>query len=409
MSNGNSAPFKPLVTSATTAQSPDVSTIMNGLKQGRYAIPDYQRDSSQWDIAKKSLFIESLINNLTIPPLIIYPEDDKNGIETRHIIDGQQRLTTIQEYINDKFALANENEVEYADNVGPMIHGKKYSQLSPKLQQQINNYTINLIILPREMELSLRLEVFRRINEGGVPLSPHDLRLATFGNSERVWLIRLAGIFDPEREGSKRMITAAQSKFQMDYPWKNYGPWKKWWKDLKQSFGQASSEMFLYYIIARDLENLNQLLNSSSALQALKLKNDRTTAAVLDIYCAQLQREESAQNAPQILARLDVMKEWFAEFERWFIDIKSHRIPSLPLNSSRKLAFFIAAAAQIFGVPDSLTEPQWELAQFFLTEGPGDINQKFSIDYPIAKGRWPGQKSQIEQTYKICEKIYKAK
>ena len=30
-------------------------------------IPDYQRDSEQWDYRKQSLFIESLLNNLTIP------------------------------------------------------------------------------------------------------------------------------------------------------------------------------------------------------------------------------------------------------------------------------------------------------------------------------------------------------
>ena len=30
-------------------------------------IPDYQRDSEQWDDRKQSLFIESLLNNLTIP------------------------------------------------------------------------------------------------------------------------------------------------------------------------------------------------------------------------------------------------------------------------------------------------------------------------------------------------------
>lgn len=408
MSNETSAPFRPLVTSATTSQSPDVSTIMNGLRQGKYAIPDYQRDSSQWDKPKRSLFIESLINNLTIPPLIVFPEDDENGIETRHVIDGQQRLTTIQEYLEDKFSLANENDVEYADNVGPLIHGKKYSELLPKLQQQINNYTVNLIILPKKMELSLRLEVFRRINEGGVPLSAHDLRLATFGSSDRVWLIRLAGIFNLEREGSRRMIAAATSKYALSYPWANHEPWTKWWKDLRQSFGQAPSEMFLYYVIARDMNGLTLLLESSSALQALKLKNNRTTATILDIYCAQLQRESQDPNAPQLLACLEVMKKWFADFERWFFIIKAAKIPSLPLNSSRKLAFFIAAAAETIGNPDAVTEPQWEQIQFFLTAGPNAIEEKFSIDYPIAKGRWPGQKLQIEKTYSICRKIGRA-
>ena len=99
-------PFLPRVKGATTAQSPNVESLMNQLDDGTYYIPDYQRDSSQWDTSKKSLFIDSLINNLTIPPLIVYPETDANTGEEKHqIVDGQQRLTTIRDFIKGAFAL----------------------------------------------------------------------------------------------------------------------------------------------------------------------------------------------------------------------------------------------------------------------------------------------------------------
>ena len=92
---------------------------MDQLGDGTYYIPDYQRDSSQWDVPKKSLFIESLINNLTIPPLILYPEDDPiTATERRQVVDGQQRLTTIGDFLRDGFALSPESDVEYAENVG---------------------------------------------------------------------------------------------------------------------------------------------------------------------------------------------------------------------------------------------------------------------------------------------------
>ena len=40
---------------------------MGKLDDKEVYIPGYQRDSEQWDDRKQSLFIESLLNNLTIP------------------------------------------------------------------------------------------------------------------------------------------------------------------------------------------------------------------------------------------------------------------------------------------------------------------------------------------------------
>ncbi|MBK9373601.1 MAG: hypothetical protein IPN03_07665 [Holophagales bacterium] len=48
---------------ATTAFSTNVASLLGELDDDAYHVPDYQRDSSQWDLSKKSLFIDSLINN----------------------------------------------------------------------------------------------------------------------------------------------------------------------------------------------------------------------------------------------------------------------------------------------------------------------------------------------------------
>jgi hypothetical protein len=44
--------FSPLVKGETTSNSPNVGSIMDQLDEGRYYIPKYQRDSSQWDNTK---------------------------------------------------------------------------------------------------------------------------------------------------------------------------------------------------------------------------------------------------------------------------------------------------------------------------------------------------------------------
>jgi hypothetical protein len=302
------------------------------LDDGSYYVPDYQRDSSQWDLAKKSLFIDSLINNLTIPPLIVYPETDKGGAEKHQIVDGQQRLTTIRDYLKGAFALAPETDVEYADNVAPIIQGKTFGELPDAIQKQIKRYVVNIIILPKDLELSLRLEIFRRINEAGVPLSPHDLRLAVFGQSDRVYLIRLAGVFDEDREGARRMVAAAKERYSLEYPWKNASAWAKWW--------QAESVVL--------------------GLRAV---------------------------------------------------VQRHQVSEGPGNrnklSHKDRPLFIAAAVGVWGTPETLTEKQWELVQVFLTQGPTKIEAAVGISYPITKGKWPGQRTQIEKTGDVCLAIAK--
>ena len=81
----------PLVTDKTRAQSENIETVVGRLRNERIVIPDYQRDAEQWDERKESLFIESILNNLTIPAFFFSQRDDQK-IE---VVDGQQRLTTI--------------------------------------------------------------------------------------------------------------------------------------------------------------------------------------------------------------------------------------------------------------------------------------------------------------------------
>ncbi|HZV01815.1 MAG TPA: DUF262 domain-containing protein [Planctomycetota bacterium] len=398
--------FVPLVKSATTSQSPNVRSIMDEMADGTYLIPDYQRDSSQWDREKKSRFIESLINNLTVPPLIVYPEDDpKSGLEKRHIVDGQQRLTTIREFLADGFALSKAEDVEYAANVAALIAGKKFSELDPVIRKQIEKYTLNLIVLPKNIDLSLRLEIFRRINEAGVPLSAHDLRLALFGASDRVQLIRIAGVFDLTREGSRRMIENAIARWKVDYPWKQHQAWAGWWANTAQSVGQAPSQMFLHYCVARSPARIH-MLQQDAAQQALGVRFDGTTTSMLDLWVAHCQRE-SQGGGPEILPDLATFKAWFDDFESWFNTMRMFKVPKISVNSATKVAMFIAAAAMVWGKVADVTDSQWEDVDIFLTQGPAKVKQVTGIDFPVGKGKWSDHKKQIEATFEIVRAIAK--
>lgn len=179
-----------------------------------------------------------------------------------------------------------------------------------------------------------------------------------------------------------------------------------WWTDNWHVIGQAPSQMFLYYTICRDIKNLEMLLQSEKARRLLSVRYDGTTSSVLDIYTAQLEYEDrNSTDGANILANLNTLRGWFDEFELWFNEVKMVRVPRIVPNSATKIALFIASAIDVWGTPDQLEENQWEAVQVFLTEGTGAISKEIGVDYPIAKGKWPGQKKQIDATVKLCQKI----
>lgn len=124
--------FSPLVKDTTKAQSETIETVVSRLKNGRIYIPDYQRDAEQWNSRKKSIFIESLLNNLTIPAFFLC-EDEKRNYE---VVDGQQRLNTIWQFADDNFTISNDSNIEYIAPQSALYGGKKFSQLNRDLQKQ---------------------------------------------------------------------------------------------------------------------------------------------------------------------------------------------------------------------------------------------------------------------------------
>jgi hypothetical protein len=98
--------------------------------------------------------------------------------------------------------------------------GKKFENLPQVYKQAFKKYRLAVIKL-RNLEGEMRLEIFRRINQGGTPLSGQDIRLAYYGEkSPSLTIIRLAGIYDPERDASRRFLERAND-IGLSNPWKD--------------------------------------------------------------------------------------------------------------------------------------------------------------------------------------------
>jgi len=146
--------------------------------------PRYQRNYT-WgtnDVNnKRSRLIESLLLNIPIP-VIYFAETDTLNYE---VIDGQQRLKTFLDFMNDEFVLEG-LDIRYD------IIGKKYSELSKKDQDQIRKRSVRAILILNESDEQLKYEVFERLNLGSVQLSKQEVRNATLRGSFNDLLRELA-------------------------------------------------------------------------------------------------------------------------------------------------------------------------------------------------------------------------
>ncbi len=127
--------------------------------------PHFQR-RYRWDPAKKSKLIESLLLNVPIPP--IYLNEDKYGKYS--IIDGKQRIAAVYDFLRDELPLSGLKI--FSD-----LNGLKFSALPTQIQTIFKTRpTLRAIIVLRQSDPAIKYEVFQRLNTGGVPLNPQEIR-----------------------------------------------------------------------------------------------------------------------------------------------------------------------------------------------------------------------------------------
>lgn len=133
--------------------------------------PPYQR-KSVWDTPMKKELLDSFIRQLYVPPVVLRQVVlDGNDLRLE-VVDGQQRITAIQEFFDDEFPLPDTPELR---NLNPEheIAGKRYSELSQDVQEYIESQCSLKVIKLRGIDdpynkehQELATRVFWRLQQG---------------------------------------------------------------------------------------------------------------------------------------------------------------------------------------------------------------------------------------------------
>lgn len=142
--------------------------------------PEFQR-IFRWDPSQKSNLIESILLGIPIPPIFV--SQNENGVWD--VIDGQQRLSTIFEFMG---VLKDENgNVQGASRLTktkflPSLEGKWWesedvdNSLTEAQRRYIKRSKLDITIIDKTSDINAKYELFQRLNTGGTRLSHQEIR-----------------------------------------------------------------------------------------------------------------------------------------------------------------------------------------------------------------------------------------
>ena len=138
------------------------------IERSSFSSPDFQRNPKLWSVDDKRLLIDSILQDIDIPK--IYLNETKNG--QYEIIDGQQRLWAIWEFLDNEYVYKTK------DRAFPELEEKKYEGFLPAYkdkQDKIFQYDLQFVIITNASDEYLR-KLFVRLQLGLLLVSGEKLK-----------------------------------------------------------------------------------------------------------------------------------------------------------------------------------------------------------------------------------------
>lgn len=131
--------------------------------------PRFQR-RQRWPVEAQSALIESFLLNVPVPP--VYLAEDDFG--TYSVIDGKQRITAIADFLRGFYVLKGLQRFI-------ALEGLSFIQLPIPLRNALSiRPYVRAVTLLKQSDPDLKYEVFTRLNTGGRPLLPQEIRNALY-------------------------------------------------------------------------------------------------------------------------------------------------------------------------------------------------------------------------------------
>lgn len=149
----------------------DIALLHQLFKAGQLTLASEFQRNAIWPRPAKAYLIDTVINDRPIPLLFFQRTTSaQTGLPSYAVIDGQQRLRAIFDFLDDRFRLTQSSKT------APYFN-KRFSDLSPTAQEHVRNYDLVVEELSGYSDEDIE-DMFVRMNKYVVSLSPQELRHA---------------------------------------------------------------------------------------------------------------------------------------------------------------------------------------------------------------------------------------
>jgi len=155
-------------------RSREIIDLVGAMRNGQLILTPYFQRNLVWRDTHRKDFIDTILNGYPFPQIFVARGsiDIETMVSSTCVVDGQQRLTAVRDYVADKFP----------------VNGRKFSELPIKDRESFLKYEVAVIDFDLDATDAKLKEVFKRLNRTFYSLSEIE-RVATEFSASQLLLV----------------------------------------------------------------------------------------------------------------------------------------------------------------------------------------------------------------------------
>lgn len=174
----------------------DIHSVIEMYDNGLLIVDESYQRRSVWNERDNIRLIETILLNYVVPELFFWPSDidPDSGKTTIHIVDGQQRINAIDDFVAGEYKL----EVKHLKNetIKQKFGNKFFHEFEPEDRKNFWSYKLTIIDIDKNASKQDVVEMFNRLNLTDYSLNYQEKRNSLSGDfaklakaiaSESIW------------------------------------------------------------------------------------------------------------------------------------------------------------------------------------------------------------------------------
>lgn len=157
----------------------DIKWVSDNFKSGQLIVDNSFQRRYVWLNKDRVSLIESILIGFPIPEVYLWQNktDPETGERIHSVVDGQQRLGAVFDFVTDSYSLDSKY---FPKNQNADYIGKKFSELTAEQKSSIWGYDFSIRFINSDVSLDDIKDLFLRLNRTNITLNPQELRNAEF-------------------------------------------------------------------------------------------------------------------------------------------------------------------------------------------------------------------------------------